>query len=70
MAKGQDPFTYLAKYVSKQGGDLHLGGTLEGVNFSEFLKSRQPYGRKTTAISANLPRGFFHVSDPRIRRKR
>jgi hypothetical protein len=60
-----DPFIYLAKYVTKQGGELHFGGTLAGVNFSEFVKSRNAYGRKEIVTSANMGRPFFHLNNPR-----
>jgi hypothetical protein len=66
MGKGKgDPFIYLAKYVTKQGGDLHFGGTLAGVNFSEFIKSRKAYGRKEIVASANLGWQLFHMNNPR-----
>ena len=65
MSKRGDPFTYVAKYIAKQGGELHFGGTLEGVNFSEFIKSRNPYGRKEIVTSASMGRTFFHLNNPR-----
>jgi hypothetical protein len=68
MRKKSDPFDYVAKYVVKQGGDLHFGGTLKNVNFSEFLKSRKHYGRKDVAKSAHLGWRFFHLNDPRRKR--
>jgi hypothetical protein len=63
--RSKDAFTYVAKYVSKQGGDLHFGGTLSTVNFSEFRKSRRPYGRKQIVASPNLDWKFFHLNNPR-----
>jgi hypothetical protein len=65
MSKKDDPFAYVAKYVTKQGGDLHFGGTLQTVNFSEFRKSLRAYGRKLIVHSANLDWRFFHLNDPR-----
>ena len=65
MSKKGDPFGYVAKYVTKRGGDLHFGGTLENVNFSEFLKTRRGYGRKDVVQSAHLGWRFFHLNDPR-----
>jgi hypothetical protein len=65
MSKNNDPFTYVAKYVTKQGGDLHFGGTLHDVNFSEFRKSISAFGRKLVVHSANLNWRFFHLNDPR-----
>ncbi len=68
MSKKGDPYRYLAKYVCKEGGDLHFGGTLEGVNFSEFIKSRKAYGRKEVVVSANLDWRLFHLNNPRRKR--
>ncbi len=65
MSKKGDPFSYLAKYVAKQGGDLHFGGTLQNVNFSEYRKSHGPLGRTQIVNSANLSRSFFHLNFPR-----
>jgi hypothetical protein len=65
MASRRDPCEYLAKYVSKQGGDIHFGGTFHGVNFSEFRKSRNAYGRREIVRSSNLSRHFFHMNNPR-----
>jgi len=65
MSKNGDPFGYLAKYVTKRGGDLHFGGTLQNVNFSVFRKSIRRVGRKTTVQSADLGWRFFHLNDPR-----
>jgi len=65
MAKSGDPFTYVAKYVAKQGGDLHFGGTLQGVNFSEFRKTLRQLGRKEVVRSVNLDWRFFHMNNPR-----
>jgi hypothetical protein len=70
MSKRNDPVGYVAKYVNKPGGGLHFGGTIGGVNFSKIIKSVRPYGRKKIAVSANLEHGFFHMNDPRVRRKR
>jgi hypothetical protein len=63
--KKGDPFIYLAKYVTKQGGGLHFGGTHAGVKFSEFIKSRKAIGRKEIVVSANLDWQLFHLNDPR-----
>lgn len=65
MVKRNDPFYYVAKYVAKRGGDLHFGGTLEGVNFSDHIKSRKAYGRKEIAVSVNLDWRLFHLNNPR-----
>jgi hypothetical protein len=65
MSKREDPFTYVAKYVAKQGGDLHFGGTLQSVNFSAFRKSFRRHGRSVVVQSANLGWRFFHLNDPR-----
>jgi hypothetical protein len=70
MSKRFDPVRYVAKYAAKQGGGLHFGGTIGGVNFSNVTTSLRPYGRATIAISANLNSVFFHMKDPRVRRKR
>lgn len=70
MSRRIDPVRYVAKYANKQGGGLHFGGTIGGVNFSNIIKSLRPYGRKTVAYSANLKHGFFHMKNPRVRRKR
>ena len=68
MGKRDDPFTYVAKYVSKQGGDLHLGGTLGDVNFSEFRKSFQRNGGRDVALSANVQWQLFHMNYKRRKR--
>jgi len=65
MSKKQNAFDYVAKYVTKQGGGLHFGGTLQNVNFSEFRKSRQKLGRTEIVASANLSGAFFHLNFPR-----
>ena len=62
--KNNDPFGYVAKYVTKQGGDLHFGGTLQSVNFSDYRKSHRQRGY-TQVVSANLSRPFFHLNFPR-----
>jgi hypothetical protein len=65
MSKSADPFSYLAKYVTKHGGDLHFGGTLQKVNFSFFSKSIRRLGRRNVVYSADLGWRFFHLNDPR-----
>jgi len=65
MAEKRDPFAYVAKYITKQKGDLHFGGTLQDVNFSEFLKSLKAYGRKEIVKSPDLDSRFFHMNNPR-----
>jgi len=65
MAKQSDPFVYLSKYVTKRGGDLHFGGTLQGVNFSEYFKSLRRIGRKEIVKSPDLDSLFFHMTNPR-----
>jgi hypothetical protein len=65
MGKKEDPCRYVAKYVTKHGGDLHFGGTLGTVNFSEFRKSLSQLGRKQIVHSANLNWRFFHLNNPR-----
>ena len=66
--KSHDPFSYLAKYVAKQGGDLWLGGTLAGVNFSQFVKSRKPIGKREIVQSPNMPWQIFHMNYKRRKR--
>ena len=65
MAKQSDPFVYLSKYVTKRGGDLHFGGTLDGVNFSEHCKSLRRIGREEIVKSPDLNSAFFHMNNPR-----
>ncbi len=65
MGKTGDPCSYVAKYVTKRGGDLHFGGTLRNVNFSEFRKSLSQVGRKEIVPSADLDWQFYHLNDPR-----
>jgi hypothetical protein len=65
MGKKDNPFAYVAKYVTKQGGDLHFSGTLQNVNFSEFRKSHRRCGRKLVVRSADLNWKLFHSNDPR-----
>ena len=66
--KKDDPYGYVAKYVTKQGGDLHFGGTLAGVNFSDFRKTVRNIGRTEIVRSANLRRMYFHLNYPRRKR--
>jgi len=68
MSKKKDARDYCAKYVCKKGGDLHFGGTFNGVNFSKPTNSIQPFGKKDTTVSANLDWRLFHMSDPRRKR--
>jgi hypothetical protein len=65
MSKRRDAFSYAAKYVMKQGAETHFGGTLSNVNFSEFRKSRNAYGRRDIVPSANLNWKLFHLNNPR-----
>lgn len=65
MSKKNDPFGYLAKYVTKKGGDLHFGGMLKNVNFSDFRKSLPRHGGKDIVRSANLDWRYFHLNHPR-----
>ena len=65
MGKKDDPFGYVAKYVTKKGGDLHFGGTLGNVNFSVFRKSLRQHGGRDVVQSARLGWQFFHLSNPR-----
>jgi hypothetical protein len=65
MSKKADPCGYVAKYVTKQSADLHFGGTLANVNFSEFRKSLKKLGRTDIVQSASLPRVYFHLNNPR-----
>jgi hypothetical protein len=68
MAKHKDPFTYLAKYVTKQGGELSFGGTLLGVNFSQIKKSNKPTGKREVVTSVKLPWQLFHMNYKRRKR--
>lgn len=68
MSKKDDPYIYLAKYVAKQGGDLHFGGTLQNVNFSEFRKSLRRIGRKEIVRSPDLDWRLFHLNNPERKR--
>ena len=68
MAKAKDPFSYLAKYITKQGGELHFGGTLSSVNFSQVKKSNKPTGKIEAVISAQLPWQLFHMNYKRRKR--
>jgi hypothetical protein len=61
-ARKEDPFSYLAKYVTKQGGELSFGGTLLGVNFNHIEKSRKPIGKAEVVTSANLRWQLFHMN--------
>ena len=67
MADKDDPFTYLAKYVTKQG-ELSFGGTLADVNFSQTERSHKPTGRKEIVTSPNFSWLMFHMNDKRWKR--
>jgi len=62
MSRNKDPYAYVAKYVTKQEGDLHFGGTLANVNFSEYCKSLRPVGRKEIVPSPDMDWRFFHMN--------
>lgn len=66
--KKDDPYSYVAKYVAKRGGDLHFGGTLKNVNFSEFRKSHRRIGRREIVRSPDLNWRFFHLNNPERKR--
>lgn len=68
VPSSEDLFAYLAKYVAKEGGDLHFGGTLGGVNFSEFLKSQMPTEGKEIVESARVDWRLFHMNNKRRKR--
>jgi hypothetical protein len=71
MSKKNDPVGYIAKYVNKQRGGLHFGGTIDGVNFSEDIRSRLRRGKpRDVTVSDNLSHDFFHLREPRVRRQR
>lgn len=68
MSRKVDPYGYVAKYVAKRGGDLHFGGTLKDVNFSEYRKSLRRIGRKEIVRSPDMNWRFFHLNDPERKR--
>jgi hypothetical protein len=68
VSNSEDLFAYLAKYVAKEGGDLHFGGSLGGVNFSEFLKSQMPTEGKEIVESARVDWRLFHMNNKRRKR--
>ena len=43
----------------------HFGGTLAGVNFSDYRKSLRRVGRKEIVKSPDLNSVFFHMNNPR-----
>jgi len=61
-AKKEDPFLYLAKYVTKQRGERWFGGTLSGVNFTSVEESLKPIGKTEVVTSANLRWQLFHMN--------
>lgn len=68
MPEKNDPYEYLAKYVAKQGGDLHFGGTLKNVNFSDFRKSLGRIGRNEIVRSPAMEWRLFHLNNPKRKR--
>lgn len=63
-----DPCAYVAKYVTKQNGEIHFGGTLANVNFSEYCKSLRQIGREEIVRSPNLDWRFFHLNNKERKR--
>jgi hypothetical protein len=57
---------YTAKYAAKQLGGLHFGGVLAGVDLTR-LEATPPKagGRVVVVHSAELPRDFFRMLNPR-----
>jgi hypothetical protein len=71
MSKKRKPTEYVAKYAVKQGGGLHFGGTLGGVNFSEDTRASLKFlGGEEIVTSVNCEHNLFHMRNPRARRQR
>ena len=52
---------YAAKYAAKQLGGLHFGGTLAGIDLSDFEISSSHGGKQTVIRSAEVPKEFFRM---------
>lgn len=59
---------YASKYVGRPLGEIHLGGTLRGVDLAKCEESRSPGGGRDVAVSVALPRSCFHMCLPRRHR--
>jgi hypothetical protein len=52
---------YAAKYLNKQLGGLHFGGTLAGVVLSDCEIPSSASGKQTVMHSAELPKEFYRL---------
>jgi hypothetical protein len=59
---------YVAKYEGRLTGEIHLGGTLAGVNLSKCEQSHSQGGGRDVVVSAPLPKSCFHMCLPRRHR--
>lgn len=55
---------YAAKFVGRSAGEIHLGGTLAGIDLSLCLESHPAGGGQDVAVSVALPRRCFHMCLP------
>ena len=59
---------YVSKFVGRSAGDIHLGGTLAGIDLSRCEQSLSEGGGRDVALSDPLPRSCFHMCLPRRHR--
>jgi hypothetical protein len=60
---------YVSKYEGRLTGQIHLGGTLAGIDLSKCEETPVEGGGQNVAVSAPLPRRYFHSSPPRRHRR-
>jgi hypothetical protein len=59
---------YSAKYEGRSPGEIHIGGTLAGVDLWRCEESRSQGGGHDVAVSAALPKPHFRMILPRWHR--
>lgn len=53
--------SYAAKCAGRSLGEIHLGGTLAGVDLAKCERSLSEGGGQDVAVSVPLPRSCFHM---------
>ena len=59
---------YAAKCAGRSDGQIHFGGTLAGVDLSNWQVRPARGGGRDVAVSVPLPKRFFHMTVPRRHR--
>jgi len=59
---------YAAKYAGRSLGEIHFGGTLAGIDLSNWHVCPAEGGGRDVVVSVPLPKQFFHMTLPRRHR--